>query len=401
MKKVLLVNQHSSNHGDEAAAKGLTSDIEFNRYTTSILYNTVNEKAKLDLGINFSKEMLTEEITFIEKMMIILTFIFPVSLIKFFYHGVIKKEFLMIEDNDFVISMPGGANMGLYTDWRYLWRLYVAIKMKKKVAIYSVSYGPFTNAFFKSKVKFVMSNVNFLSLRDAQSFRFADEMKLDYIKSIDTAFLRDGFIDKFDLADFGVNFNSKDYVVFVANDLTAGHLTFRNMEKSKVDSIYKDLIAELLSKDEKIVFLPQLFANGNDRAYFERLLIEMNEDSNENIVIVDESFSSDIQQNIVRNSKFVIGARYHSIIFSINNSIPFLCLSYENKMKNTLELLGYDSMGIDLTELANGAPTSTLTKKALGVVESLYDGEYKVSPDLAKKKASKCYESFKSDFLNI
>ena len=55
--------------------------------------------------------------------------------------------------------------------------------------------------------------------------------------------------------------------------------------------------------------------------------------STEKVAVIDDIYSSDIQQTVISGSDFVIGARYHSIVFAINNAVPFMALNYEHKFK--------------------------------------------------------------------
>ena len=81
-----------------------------------------------------------------------------------------------------------------------------------------------------------------------------------------------------------------------------------------------------------------------DEDYFNRLKAE-----NEKVIVIPTYYDSDIQQAIIKRAQFVVGARYHTIVFSINNETPFVCLSYEHKMKNMLEILSLDSYSIDIS----------------------------------------------------
>ncbi len=399
-QKILLVNQHSSNHGDEAAGKALTRNVDFQGGQVSILYNAVSKNAIIDFGMEFKQILLTQTFDLIEKSLVLLSFVMPVKFLSRYFPENLKNEFNIIKNNDMIISMPGGANLGLYNDWRYLWRLYVALKLGKHVAIYSISIGPFSQIAFKMLTKYVLTNVDFLSLRDAQSFRYANEMDVKYIKSIDTAFLQYTVDEQFDLKSTGVSFASKDYVVMVPNDLTSGHKTFKNYNPDKLECVYVSIIEYLLVKDMNIVFLPQLFANGNDSNYFKKLIDNVDDEFKKNIVIIDENLSSDVQQNIIRNAFFVIGARYHSIVFSINNSVPFLCLSYENKMKNTLEILGLENYGLDLTKLPNNYNLASFKSEARDKINNLINKEIDIDNTQAKEIAKDCFTKFQDGFLN-
>lgn len=398
-RKVLLINQHSSNHGDEAAAKALTHKIDFSNCEVSILYNTVSKNAILKLGIDFAEILLTETMSRVSKLLLLVSFFLPLRVSSLFFTRVLRNEFKMIKNSDVVISMPGGANLGLYNDWRYLWRLFTAVKLGKKTAVYSISFGPFSNYIFKKLTKYVLSRVDFLSLRDAQSFRYADEMELEYVKSIDTALLTSPIVSSFDLEEVGVPFERKDYVVFVANDLTSGHVSFSGYSSEKLQDIYVSILESLLERNLNVVFLPQLFANGNDAKFFKKIISKTNQVDTQKIVIVDENYSSDVQQNIVNRASMVVGARYHSIIFSLNSEIPFLCLSYENKMKNTLELLGYEKYSLDLTLLPRGKSAGEFKQEANLKISNIASGGVSLSNREAKEIVQHSFDKLEAEFL--
>ncbi len=92
--------------------------------------------------------------------------------------------------------------------------------------------------------------------------------------------------------------------------------------------------------DYNIVMLPQLYNAGkkNDCLYFKRLKEETEHPSR--IIVFPDTYSSDIQQIIIKDAQMIIGTRYHSIVFGINNRVPVIALSYEHKIAGMLEILG-------------------------------------------------------------
>lgn len=75
--------------------------------------------------------------------------------------------------------------------------------------------------------------------------------------------------------------------------------------------------------------------------------------SSENIIVISDQYSSDIQQTIISSAKFVVGARYHSVVFAINNNVPFVALSYEHKIAGLLNTLDKTDRMIDITGLSD------------------------------------------------
>lgn len=356
---IVIINQHAGNHGDEAAGKGLVrgikEKIDFDKNKISIIYNK-DTLSSLEKIVQDNVEHIPGTIlNKLEKTIAMLSFILPFFLVKLLIKlsPILNNEFKIFKQADKIINAPGGVNIGPYKDWRYLWRLYISVKLKKDVAIYSISFGPLPSNFIFNRIsKYILKNVKFLSIRDNKSQKFADDLGLDYIKSIDTAFLG------YDNVDNMPNDISKlikdDYVVIVPNEVqnwggrNKWHHNFINCKTKDLDQLYIDIINYILSINKKVYLLPQLYGAQNDITYFNYLKDIV---KNENIIIIDEKYNSNIQQIIVKNAQFLVGARYHSIIFAVNNKVPMLSLSYEHKMTNTLEILGLSKQNLDLPTL--------------------------------------------------
>lgn len=333
------------NHGDEAAGLALVSSLyQKGFHDITILYN-VNKK---DEGIFFKFDNVKNAKIYTRNKLLSLCFIlfsiYP-SKITCLLLSLFKKcryERMLIKDANYIISAPGGPSLGnIYKDYAYLWRLYEAAIYNKKTAIYSPSIGPFNigDRLWKSTRK-ILKNADFVSLRDFASFRYADFMNINYKQSIDTAFLNCGEMNI--SIDF-LNLPQK-YVVIVPNKLYQWHPLFVNCEKNKIDDFYKKLINRFVGNGVNVILLPQIFCQGdiNDEPYFNYL--KMN---NPLVTVISSSYDSNIQQKIIEKSDFVVGVRYHTIVFSINQSKPFYCISYENKMKNMLEILSLYNRSID------------------------------------------------------
>ena len=103
-------------------------------------------------------------------------------------------------------------------------------------------------------------------------------------------------------------------------------------------------------KNQKIVMLPQTFQYRvkyeDDVDLFRDIANRIN---NDRVIVVPDCYSSDVQQTIISKANFVVGARYHSIVFAINQNVPFVSLSYEHKMSGLLETLNMTETMIDFT----------------------------------------------------
>ena len=199
--KVLIVNQYTENHGDEAAGKALVRNLisvdQVDRIT--IYYHGFAQESSI-FKFDTDKEIINIDFTTKSTMSLgsklnwittFLLFVFPPKLTRrFLPKSLIGKEIKLIMDHDLVISAPTGPNIGLYRDLNYLFRIYTALRLNKKVAVYSISIGPFPakDLFYRVSLS-CLKKVDFLALRDRQSQQLAESFKIKYHPAIDTAFL--------------------------------------------------------------------------------------------------------------------------------------------------------------------------------------------------------------------
>ena len=139
---------------------------------------------------------------------------------------------------------------------------------------------------------------------------------------------------------------------------------------------------ELLSEKypgHTLVLLPQTYRSLiNDYGYFRRLAERA---AGKPVLVIDEDQSSDVQQKIIAGARMVIGERYHSVVFAINNRTPFVSLSYEHKMTGLLEKLGLTERSVDVQGIF-ADESGELCRRALEQVRSLLEQGVFVPPQL-------------------
>ncbi len=390
--KILIINQHSKNHGDEAAGLALIRKLYKEGYTNiSVSYNMdfpCNDRCKLKY--KDIKHITPIRLNRFNYKALVLFNKYPYFLtwILCMCSNELRKEYYHIKNSDIIISASGGVNLGLYHDERYLWKLLITKRLKKKYAIYSPSIGPFgDDKNYLLRVKEVLSSASFLSLRDQKSYLYAEQLHVPFIKSIDTAFLEEHSATKLpeELNPFMFN----KFVIIVPNQLYNWHPSFRDIFNiEKIDTFYIQLISIFNNRGFRVVLLPQLYEQGdkNDEIYFKKL-----KGTNENVTVISTQYSSDIQQKIFEKADFVIGARYHSIIFAINSNTPFCCLSYEHKMSDMLELLDLKEFSIEIKNAFEDNETAYLKILEMFDKKDFLSEKLLTSTPKARKIASDCF----------
>ena len=400
---ILIINQPIGNRGDEAAHRALVRSL-------NVALPDVNVTV---LSFMDSLNGISEFIVDFPKNEYV-RFIFPHNYMadpctKFLVqqnavscgtsiHPILRRLISYYKKADVVLCAPGGICMGGFQNWRHLYFLQLAKIFHKPLVYYSRSIGPFpTGTRLNRKFKEISLNLlhtfDFLSLRDSKSKKYADDWGVKYISAIDTAFLEKPHVDlptevKCKLAE--------KYVIVVPNKLS-WHYLYSKLPQTVIDNFWIAVVDKLRQSytDHQIVMLPQLCSIGKrgDYNYFIKLKEMMPQTD---IYVVPDIYGSDIQQTIISGAKMVVGARYHSVVFAINNEVPFIALGYEHKIAGLLEELNLSTLLLDITKTFIDETTinQTLSAFAEKLDELNGEGMYKrPRRDEAYIIATKCFNS--------
>lgn len=369
--KIAIVNQPLGNRGDEAAHRALVRGLakKFPEAKIDIIFLNENQQMINDIIVNngnvkyINYRGMNKASNKCMKLTMLRNNMYFTLL-----HPLLRKFYNAISKYDCVICAPGGICMGGFMKWDHIWQLYIAMKHGIKILYWGRSIGPFSDedsahSDFKKISERLIKYFSYISLRDEISFEIAQKMNVLPDKTVDSAFLETpcGTISEIIRKEIG----KEPYVIFVPNELR-WHYKYKDKSKSCIDGFYLHIIDKLITSfpGHRVVMLPQTCKTViNDFGYF----VELKEQSRHknNIIVIDENQSSDIQQEIVRKSSFVVGARYHSVVFAINNNVPFLSLSYEHKMRGMLDTLGLDDRQINIEEIFNESEVADTILKAV------------------------------------
>ena len=400
--KILIINQPLNNRGDESAHKALIRNLssEYPYAHIKVLFiNTLNSDSISQFDAKLPNVEYHNEIVQCYGV-----------LIKLFRKGLLKavrlhpvflcKVIRIYQWADVVVCAPGGICMGGFQNWNHLFLLHIAKMLGKPLCYYGRSFGPFptqtkSNILFKKKSLEILNYFSFLSIRDKKSEMLAQELHLKYTSTVDTAFLDDTVVE----LPYELKYINKidDYMAFVPNYLLWHYAYKGKFTLNDVVRFYADMVNRILGKNEttKIIMLPQTFDYGDfdgDDIHLFRLIAE--KVNSERVIVIPDCYSSDVQQRIISKAKYVVGARYHSIVFAINQNVPFISLSYEHKMSGLLETLGNQSMMIDFT---HALETEDNRIACLTEFSNLLD-MIKLQPSLhirAKEISTNCFGEFK------
>ena len=356
---VIIINQPFGNRGDESAHRALIRNLASTYPESKLELVTLGNAVDMEKLIkDFQVESPNMSYSFIPVQKGINT----IAKLAFRTHlrillnanstiRALKQKF---KTADMVVCAPGGICMGGFMNWTHVLSLMIAKSMNKPIVYYGRSIGPFPENSSQQKLfnKFsyeLLHYMGYISLRDKKSINFAKEWNVNFHPTVDTAFLEKPKVQL--PCRVKKQLEGKKYMVMVPNLLTWHH-AFAKCSQGLIDKFFVDIIKGVLDKDPSIyvVMLPQLhnFSYSDDKYYFDSLLERIGDDR---VEIIDDMYGSDIQQTIISSAEYVIGARYHSIVFAINQACPFVSLSYEHKMSGLLENLDIKNAMVDITDI--------------------------------------------------
>lgn len=300
---------------------------------------------------------------------------------------------------DYVVCAPGGICMGGFQDWWHLFNLKLAQFFCCRLAYYGRSFGPFpveteSNRKFKEISIEMLHYFSFLSIRDKKTELLAKELGVTYTPTVDSAFLDDTIV----AIPYELKYviGEKPYMVFVPNYLLWHYAYKERISHETVLSFYSQVMDEVwrVNPELNIVMLPQLFCGReyalNDVDLF-RDLGERKQD--DRIIVVADCYGSDVQQAIIRRARYVIGARYHSIVFAINQGVPCIALSYEHKIAGLLESLGKSEWCVDFVNALDNEESRAKALKNIAEKIPLMTSDFELQRK-AKAVAEVCIDKF-------
>jgi polysaccharide pyruvyl transferase WcaK-like protein len=97
-------------------------------------------------------------------------------------------------------------------------------------------------------------------------------------------------------------------------------------------------LTEALAKQYEIYYLPFYYKNDT------KIYDDLHDKVSEHVHFVVEKYQSQEFMSLVQNMDLLIGARLHSLIFSLVAEVPFIGVSYDPKIDNFLETISQQAV---------------------------------------------------------
>lgn len=351
MTNILIINQHGSNRGDEAACRGMLSglrhfipDAKFTLFTVYPLQLDGIPDVTIIENL-FLRNLRTR--TYLSRMLRYLALFYSG------YGGTPTEQAMMksLHSADLIISAPGGPYIGdLYpwTELELLFHLLLATLTSSPVMIYAPSMGPFENNAANRWRKRILRRVDLITVREAISatnlLKLGITLPEEFITA-DSALqspVDDALADQV-FSQLGLE-SGKKYIGFIPLELGR----FKDDEKKiQYIELLSNVLRQLSSRfGADLLFFPQGYAAWLDRPMIEALVsIAGIQDKSH---IVSEQYNSNEQQALVGKMSAFVSFRYHPGIFAFRQSVPCVVVAYEHKVRGFMKQIGMEDFCLDL-----------------------------------------------------
>ena len=358
--KILIINCHSDNRGDEAAVHAMVDEI-------NIAYPEIEITLAIR-GAGTKYPNMPSNVKIIHQFM-------PISFKAKVAHKIAvltsgkvaissheKKLINEVLQADIVLHAPGGPSIGdtYYNDEPTYLAIYdLLIAMHKPYMFYAPSMGPFRKETRNHWRKKVLNHAEAIVLRDPISVEYVKKFipNKSISLALDSAFQHDinlvnnqikleGYKE---LNDF---LKKHDKCIGVTITDLMWHPVYSKDKKiaEAICSSFNTFLKNITRAGYGIVFIPQLYGSGND--YDLMSSFACNRDDYFVVVADDERYDTYFQQYLIGQLYAVIGMRYHSNIFSAKMGTPFISISYEQKMSGFMKKMNLMKYCIDLKDLS-------------------------------------------------
>lgn len=230
--------------------------------------------------------------------------------------------------------------------------------LRQKVVLYSQSVGPFGNSFQTFLAKYVLRNVDLIITRENKSAHLLRDLGVtaNVVRSVDSGF---AFNEQTKTDLHGMLGIPKKRRIF--------GITVRKWLAGIGQDNYEASIAEvadyLVVLGYAVVFIPQVTStshNDDDRVAAHDIFSKMQE--RQFVYVLDKKYSHHEIKSIYAGLDYLIGTRFHSVIFSLTSLVPAIAIEYEHKTSGIMHDLGLDDWVINIEDVTTVRVQKLITK---------------------------------------
>lgn len=342
---ITIINQHTFNYGDDVAGVALLKQLRhwFPTAKINITYNRrLNDLTKIpysDEGTEHFPSLILSEWNFLQAILYLLSKTLPITW-KCRDTNIGKFRRLIL-DSDVIIVSPCGANIGIYTSWLFLFRTLLVVLERKPLYFHLNTVGKSRSLIFDVFARFVLQRSH-VFVRENRSFISLKKWNISSFVGVDTAF---------SLPETELNIRSTfegKSIVFIPTQLGNWHPHFSNKSDDLLLTQILPSLGNISRKlNAEVKILPHLYGRLDEADYLQVLLDRLLK-SGVKASISNKVCSFIDYERDIASSYLTISMRYHGVVLAAKNAIPFISLSYENKMDEVCLYTGMENYNLPL-----------------------------------------------------
>lgn len=331
MKIGIVGNYGNNNNGDEAILAGIITQVKQ-------FYNIGNE----NIVVFSNNPSQTSELYGVKS--IPLYYRRPAASFTFFQ--TLRKNAKEVSKLDLLIIGGGGILMDFYNREAQLFGSYGMMARRHKIPyiVYGCGAGPIRTVMGKWFIKNLLKGADSVSVRDPKSkellHKIGVKRSIEVIGDPSFALSQSSKRERKSLQTIGITVVPYyDKIYWPDRD----------------DQIYKEYIQAMARNIDYLIeqtsYSIQLFSTKYPHDVAVTLdILELVKDKNR-IDINKNDLSPDALLEITRNLDLLIGTRLHSIYLAVNTATPIVAISYHNKVKDFMDMVGLNDRVVSISGL--------------------------------------------------
>lgn len=262
------------------------------------------------------------------------------------------------EKSDLIIPVGGGylrsqkKGVGSLLNVGQLLHPYVLAKLiGKPTILYTQSIGPFASKSERWLVKRVLNRcVSAAIIREEISMKLLRQIgvAIPLYRSVDSGF---AFNPKISY-DLRKKINSKHGQIIIG---VTARQWLSNEKQKNYESALAETIDHIITKyDAKVVLIPQVtaeFHNDDDRLVHNRIASEVKHAKS--IIAINDNLNHSEVKAAYSSLDYLIGTRFHSVIFALTSHVPAIAIEYEHKTGGIMHDLVLDKWVIKIEQVSS------------------------------------------------
>lgn len=352
--KILLINQNGANFGDDAAGAAAIYQLRsrFQNCCFSIVYNYPRASAGPILPLEGveAEHYLGLDPNEFDLILVVVAQVLPIRWFFPWLSESARKVISLADSADVVLMSPCGANIGVYRDWRSLIRLLLVAACGRAPVFCLNTIGRSGNIVFDLLAKHILSK-SVVFVREKRSFDFARSIGVGANVGVDTV--------------FGLPLLSpaqkRKEVAVILTDVTRWFPSFQRYKMAEFrGEVCRAIASVAIQNGLSVRLLPHTHSFANEDEFLLGVLAELREFMGDGVSYDRECRSFVDYETAIAQSMIVVSMRYHGIVMSARNGVPFVALSYENKMREVAAYVGCGETVLDLRHWSEAKFTSIM-----------------------------------------